>query len=83
MWLCLALHVDRNGISAPGIASIMRETGYGSKSTVCSALAYLCSPEVHLVERLPAGRWGADRYRILGYAWFGREPAAALFEMDG
>ena len=78
VWLCLALHVDKHGISAPGVKQIMRETGY-SKATVCSALEELCSPGLNLVERLPSGG-GRTRYRPLGYAWIGRWPAPSLFE---
>jgi hypothetical protein len=81
VWLCLALHVDRHGISAPGIETIMEETGYNSRTTVCRALAGLVRSG--LVDKLDPGRWGKDRYRIRGYAWFGRNPAPALWEEGG
>jgi hypothetical protein len=80
VFICLALHVDKWGISSPGIERIMQETGYGSRSTVCSALDDLA--RLRLVEKLPPSQWGTDRYRVLGYAWFGRDPAPALFELD-
>jgi hypothetical protein len=79
----LALHVDRDGISSPGIECLMRETGY-SRPSVCKALTALTSPPLRLVEKLPepdAVR-GTDRYRMRGYAWFGTRPAPALFELD-
>lgn len=80
VWLSLALHVDRNGISSPGIDRIMQETGYTSRSTVCSALDDLV--RLGVVEKLSSNPWGNDEYRVLGYAWFGREPAPALFELE-
>jgi hypothetical protein len=52
VFLCLALHVDRDGISSPGIGCIMRETDY-SRPSVCKALDKLCSPPLRLVEKLP------------------------------
>jgi hypothetical protein len=85
IFLCLALHVDSDGLSAPGIERIMRETGL-ARSTVCSALRELASPPLSLIEKMPGqgrlGRRGPDRYRILGYAWFGNNPAPALFELE-
>jgi hypothetical protein len=80
VWVCLALHMDKYGVSSPGVSLIMEETGYHSRTTVCSALEDL----VHrrLVEKLNPNRYGNDRYRILGYAWFGRDPAPALFELE-
>ena len=80
IFICLALHVDRYGISAPGLERIMQETGYTSRSTVCSALEDLA--RLRLVEKLDPDRWGKTRYRVLGYAWFGRDPAPALFELN-
>jgi hypothetical protein len=83
VFLCLALHVDRDGISSPGIGCIMRETDY-SRPSVCKALDTLCSPALRLVEKLPDPDKlrGTDQYRLRGYAWFGTRPAPALFELD-
>lgn len=80
VWLCLALHMDKHGVSSPGIEQIMQETGIRSRSTVCSALEDLA--RLRLVEKLPPSRFGTDRYRVIGYAWFGRDPAPSLFELD-
>lgn len=77
VFLCLSLHVDRNGIAKPGgIETIMHETAY-SRGAVCSALEYLQS--AGLISRLRQHR-GADQYQVLGYAWFGQKPAPALWE---
>jgi hypothetical protein len=83
VFFCLALHVDRDGISSPGIGCIMRETRY-SRPSVCRALNRLCSPPLRLVEKLPDPDKlrGTDQYRLRGYAWFGTRPAPALFELD-
>lgn len=77
VFLCLALHVDRDGIAKPnGIEAIMYETGY-SRGAVCSALADLA--DHGLIEKIPTHH-GPDQYRVLGYAWFGQEPAPSLWE---
>jgi len=77
VFLCLSLHVDRDRIARPGgIETIMHETGY-SRSAVCSALEYLES--AGLIRKLRQHQV-ADRYRVLGYAWFGDQPAEALWE---
>lgn len=80
VFLCLALHVDANGIAKPGgIEAIMVETDY-SRGAVCSALDDLES--IGLIDKIPQFR-GADQYRLRGYAWFGKcDPAPALFEMS-
>jgi hypothetical protein len=80
VFLCLALHVDRHGIASPGIDRICEETGYSSRSTVCSALEDLV--RLRIVEKLSPAKWGTDRYRVLGYAWFGPAPAPSLFELE-
>ena len=78
VFLCLSLHVDRDGIAKPGgIETIMRETGY-SRSAVCSALKDL--GRAGLIRKLRQHQ-GADQYQVLGYAWFGQEPAPALWEL--
>ena len=72
VFLCLSLHVDRDGIAKPGgIETIMHETGY-SRGAVCSALQHL--DRAGLIRKL---RWhrDADRVQVLGYAWFGQQPA--------
>lgn len=79
VFLCLALHLNSDGVADPGIERIMRETGY-SRSVVCSALAHLRA--LRLIERIPTGANERDRYRVRGYAWFGRKGAPALFEVD-
>lgn len=77
MFLCLALHVDRDGVAKPGgIEAIMHETKYG-RGAVCSALGEL--ERAGLIEKIRSHH-GPDRYRILGYAWFGQKPAPALWE---
>jgi hypothetical protein len=81
VFLCLALHMDRDGVSAPGVERLMWETGY-ARSTVCSALEELCSPSLHLIEKLPAHRRATNRYRLRGYVWFGANPAPALYEEE-
>jgi len=71
--------VDRDRIARPGgIETIMHETGY-SRGAVCSALEYLESAE--LIRKLRQHR-GADAYQVLGYAWFGDQPAEALWESE-
>ena len=78
VFLCLSLHVDRVGIAKPGgIETIMRETGY-SRSAVCSALKDL--GRAGLIRKLRQHQ-GADQYQVLGYAWFGQEPAPARWEL--
>ena len=77
IFLCLALHVDRDGIAKPGgIEAIMRETGYG-RGAVCSALGDL--DDLGLIDKI-SDHHGPDQYRVLGYAWFGQRPAPALWE---
>ena len=77
VFLCLALHVDRDGIAKPGgIEAIMHETGY-SRGAVCSALDAL--DHAGLIDKIPTHH-GADQYRVRGYAWFGQAPAPALWE---
>jgi hypothetical protein len=77
VFLCLSLHVDRDGIARPGgIETIMHETAY-SRGAVCSALEYLES--AGLIQKLRRHH-GADEYQVLGYAWFGQQPAPALWE---
>jgi hypothetical protein len=78
IWLCLATHMDSQGISSPGIERIMQETGYNSRTTVCSSLDKLC--DLGLIKKLPGGSHATDRYQLQGYAWFGRRPAPCLFE---
>lgn len=75
-FLCLALHVDRDGVAYPGIQTIMKETGY-SRSVVCNALAELV--RLGLVTKRSAQR-GTDEYVLNGYAWFGQQPAPAFWE---
>lgn len=78
VFLCLALHVDRDGIAFPGIETIMQETGY-SRSVVCSALDELV--RLGLISKLSSPRsGGTDEYQVNGYAWFGNTPAPALWE---
>ena len=80
VFLCLALHVDRDGIAKPGgIEAIMTETDY-SRGAVCSALAEL--DRSGYIEKIPQFR-GADWYVVRGYAWFGQKPAPALWEIPG
>ena len=89
VFMCLILHMDRDGTAAPGIERIMRETGH-ARGTVCRALDELASPPLSLVEKVPASRRGrrrgcirmADCYRVRGYAWFGPKPAVALYEEE-
>ena len=77
VFLCLSLHVDRDGIAKPGgIETIMHETGY-SRGAVCSALQDL--ERAGLIRKLRQHH-GADQYQVLGYAWFGTQPAPALWE---
>jgi len=75
-FLCLALHVDRDGVAYPGVQTIMQETGY-SRSVVCNALAELV--RLGLVTKRSAQR-GTDEYVLNGYAWFGQQPAPAFWE---
>jgi hypothetical protein len=81
VWWCLALRVDRDGISEPTVEQICEDTGY-SRRQVLEALARLCSPEVPLLAKLPRGGRQPHQYRLLGYAWFGDRPAPALFEEE-
>jgi hypothetical protein len=77
VFLCLALHVDAGAVSSPGIEQIMEQTGY-SRQSVCTALADLV--EMGFVEKLARRHHRSDRYEVKGYAWYGRNPAAALLE---
>lgn len=78
VFICLALHVDRDGIAKPGgIEAIMHETDY-SRGAVCSALADLDG--AGLIKKIPQHH-GPDHYAVLGYAWFGQQPAPALWEL--
>jgi hypothetical protein len=76
VFLCLALHANRDGKACLGIEVIMKETGYG-RASICAALDELES--LHLISK-QANRDGADEYSLLGYAWMGKEPAPALYE---
>lgn len=77
VFICLSLHVDRNGIAKPGgIDAIMHETRY-SRGSVCSALQYL--ERAGLIRKLSQYH-GSDHFQVLGYAWFGQKPAPALWE---
>lgn len=77
VFLCLALHVDRDAVAKPGgIEAIMHETRYG-RGAVCSALSEL--ERAGLIEKIRSHH-GPDQYRVLGYAWFGQRPAPALWE---
>lgn len=79
VFLCLALHVDRDGIAKPGgIEAIMHETRY-SRGAVCSALADL--ERAGLIVKMPTHH-GPDHYQVLGYAWFGQQPAPSLWELS-
>jgi len=80
VFLCLALHVDRDGVAYPGIETIMKETAY-SRSVVCNALLELA--RLGLVEKTRRPQRGADEYAVKGYAWFGQQPAPALWEEGG
>ena len=81
VFLCLALHVDRDGIAHPGVEAIMSETGYG-RATVCSALAELES--IRLIRKCDRRHTRApDSYEVRGYAWFGSTAAPSLWEMTG
>jgi len=81
-WLCLALHMNADAISEPGVKTIMQETGY-CRDAVCSALEELCAAGLHLVERLPSRGNRKARYRLRGYAWYGSRAAPALWELEG
>ena len=76
-FLCLALHVDRDGVAKPGIETIVRETGY-SRPSVCSALDELES--LGLIQKSRSQYMSTDAYIVTGYAWFGKTPAPALWE---
>lgn len=80
VFLCLALHVDRDSCSHPGLDAICRETGY-ARTSVCRALRELISRGYvrKCARRSPQD---PDTYEILGYAWFGRTPAPSLWELD-
>lgn len=78
VFICLALHVDRDGVASPGIETIMSETDY-SRPAVCSALDDL--EELGLITKRPAVYMGPDEYLVNGYAWFGQNPAPALWEL--
>ncbi len=79
VFLCLALHVGADGVSSPGIEKIMEETDY-SRQSVCTALAELV--KMGFVVKMPRRHLQADRYEVKGYAWYGRNPAAALLEEE-
>ena len=79
VFLCLALHVNRDGKSSPGIAALMRETGYG-RASICEALDELES--LRLVSKR-ACHQSADEYTLRGYAWMGKTPAPCLCETQG
>jgi len=81
VFACLMCHLDSDNIAHPGVSLIMRETGL-ARSTVCSALDELCSPRFRVLEKLPSRGRGPNRYRVLGYAWFGSKPAPALYEEE-
>jgi len=77
VFLCLALHVDRDGIAKPGgIEAIMHETDY-ARGSVCRALDDL--DRAGLIRKVRQHH-EADQYQVLGYAWFGQQPAPALWE---
>ena len=78
VFLCLALHVDGEGVAHPGVKRICDETGY-SQRAVIDALAFL-DEEMHLLEKLPSDTGAVSRYRVNGYAWFGNCPAANVLE---
>ena len=78
VFLCLALHVDRDGIAYPGINAIMRETGY-SRAPIVAALDELS--QLGLITKTRSPQRGADEYQVNGYAWFGQVPAPALLEV--
>lgn len=79
VFISLALHLDADGTTGPGIDRICKETRYG-RTTVIAALNLL-EHDIGIIEKLPRTRRDrCDRYRVLGYAWFGRKPAKALFE---
>ena len=77
-FLCLALHVDKDGVAKPGIETIVRETGY-SRPSVCSALDELES--LGLIQKSRSQYMATDEYTVTGYAWFGKAPAPALWEV--
>lgn len=77
VFLCLALHMDKDGVAYPGIETIMNETGYTGRATVCSALDTLV--DLGLCTKRSSYR-GNDEYIVNGYAWFGKQAAPALWE---
>jgi hypothetical protein len=77
VFLCLALHLDADGIAHPGLDRICEETGY-SRPTVCSALDKLS--HMRLIDQLPRSTGAVSRYRVSGYAWFGAAPAHNVLE---
>jgi len=79
IFICLALHLNRDGVAAPGIEIIMRETGY-TRSVVCNALA---KPENLGLVTKRAGRRQKTEYAVNGYAWYGHHTAPALWEEAG
>jgi hypothetical protein len=78
VFICLALHMNQDGKAYPGIEAIMRETGY-ARPSICAALDELES--LRLISKR-AGRHGAGEYTLHGYAWLGKTPAPALYEMQ-
>jgi len=76
VFLILATHLGGDGVAAPGIETIMRETGY-SRRAVCSALAKLL--DLGLVSKR-GSRQHAVAYAVNAYAWFGSGEAPALWE---
>ncbi len=78
VFLCIALHLDRDGTAKPGLETIMKETDL-SRSAVCSALARLVC--LGLVTKR-VGHHRKTSYVVEGYAWFGPRPAPALWEQS-
>jgi len=74
--VCLWCHVNKQGVAWPSIETIMRETGY-SRGVVCNAIAKL--EHLGLIIKRPRYNQTTE-YIITAYAWFGSNPAPALFE---
>jgi hypothetical protein len=73
-FLCLALHIDRDGECYPSIDTIVRETGY-SRPTVCRALEELV--ELDFIEKKHR-RHETTLYTVKGYVWYGSESKPTL-----